>query len=65
MSSATIHNIPDEAHRDILETAVKPKGQIKLGSLLAEMGRKVRLTDEEFAVFESVRGKTSARATKF
>lgn len=51
--------------RDILETAVKPQGRVKLGSLLSEIGRKVRLTEEEFAIFESVRDKTPARATSF
>ncbi len=51
--------------RDILESAVKPQGRIKLGSLLVEIGRKVKLTDEEFAIFESVRDKAPARAASF
>jgi plasmid stability protein len=51
--------------RDILETAVKPQGRIKLGSLLAEIGRKLKLTDEEFAIFESVRDRSPARAASF
>jgi plasmid stability protein len=51
--------------RDILETAVKPQGRVKLGSLLSEIGRKVKLTEEEFALFESVRDKTPARAASF
>lgn len=51
--------------RDILESAVKPQGRVKLGSMLVEIGRKVKLTEEEFAVFEGVRDGTSARATKF
>jgi len=51
--------------RDILETAVKPQGRIKLGSLLSEIGRKVKLTEEEFAIFENVRDKTPARAARF
>ena len=45
--------------------AMKPQGRIKLGSLLAEIGRKVKLTEEEFAIFESVRDKTPARAANF
>lgn len=51
--------------RDILESAVKPQGRIKLGSLLVEIGRTAKLTDEEFAIFESVRDKAPARATSF
>jgi plasmid stability protein len=51
--------------RDILGSAVKPQGRIKLGSLLAEIGRKVNLTDEEFALFEGVRDRTPARAASF
>lgn len=33
--------------RAILEDAVKPKGRLKLGSLLANIGQETRLTDEE------------------
>lgn len=51
--------------RDILESAVKPQGRVKLGSLLAEIGRECRLTDEEFAILDSVRDKTSARTASF
>ena len=51
--------------RDILESAVKPQGRVKLGSLLTEIGRKLKLTEEEFAVFESVRDRTPARAASF
>lgn len=51
--------------RDILEAAVKPQGRVTLGSMLAEIGRKVKLTDEELALFESVRDRTPARAARF
>ncbi|MGQ0708762.1 MAG: FitA-like ribbon-helix-helix domain-containing protein [Rhodoferax sp.] len=51
--------------RDILESAVKPQGRVRLGSLLADIGRRVRLTDEEFATFQSVRDQTPARAASF
>ena len=51
--------------RDILESAVKPQGRVKLGSLLAEIGRKIKLTDEEFARFESAHDKAPARAASF
>lgn len=37
--------------RAILEEAVLQEGRVALGSLLAAVGRRVRLTDEEFASF--------------
>ncbi|MBL8471260.1 MAG: Arc family DNA-binding protein [Rhodocyclaceae bacterium] len=51
--------------RDILESAVKPQGRVKLGTLLAEIGRKVQLTDEELADFEGLRDASPARAASF
>ena len=47
--------------REILESAISPQGRVKLGSLLADMGRRAKLTDEEFAVFEQVRSVALAR----
>lgn len=51
--------------RVILEAAVKPEGRVRLGALLAEIGRQVNLTEEEFAMFERVRDKTPARTASF
>ena len=51
--------------RDILESAVSPQGRMKLGSLLADIGRQAKLGDEEFAVFEQVRSKDPAGSVKF
>ena len=51
--------------REILESAVSPAGRVKLGSLLADMGRQAKLTDQEFSVFEQVRDKTPARPVRF
>lgn len=51
--------------REILESAVSPEGRVKLGSLLADIGRKAKLTEEEFAVFEQVRDKAPARPVSF
>jgi len=51
--------------REILESAVRPEGRVKLGSLLADIGRRAKLTDEEFAVFEQVRNKAPARPVSF
>lgn len=51
--------------REILESVVSPEGRVKLGSLLADIGRKAKLTDEEFAGFEQARDKTPARPVSF
>lgn len=45
---------------DILGQAVKPEGRVKLGNLLENIGRKVKLNDEEAAGFE--RDDSPARA---
>ena len=51
--------------REILEAAVNPRGRVKLGSLLADMGRRAKLSDEEFSVFDRVRSKAPARPVSF
>ena len=63
---AALHGRSMEAEvRGILESVVSPQGRMKLGSLLADVGRQAILTDEEFAVFEQVRDKTPARPVSF
>jgi plasmid stability protein len=47
--------------REILRSAVTPQGRMKLGSLLVEIGRKARLTDNEFALLEGARENPGAR----
>lgn len=39
--------------RDILEQAARPQHRVRLGSLLAEIGREARMTKEEHALFET------------
>lgn len=51
--------------REILKSAVSPTGRVKLGTLLAGMGRQAKLTDEEFAVFEQARDKSPAHLPSF
>ena len=51
--------------REILESAVIPRGRVKLGSLLADMGKRAKLSDEEFSVFDQVRSKAPARPVSF
>jgi len=51
--------------REILESAINPQGRVRLGSLLADMGRQAKLSDEEFAVFEQVRDTAPTRRVSF
>jgi plasmid stability protein len=45
---AARHGRSTEAEvREILQAAVKPKGRVKLGTLLAEMSRRSGLTNED------------------
>lgn len=63
---AAMHGRSAEAEvRAILEDSVKAEGRIKLGSMLAEMGRQAKLTDEEFELIEQLRDKTPARPVSF
>ena len=47
--------------REILENAVLPEGRVKLGSLLAGIGRKINLSDDEFSIFAQSRDKSPAK----
>ncbi|MBN2907608.1 MAG: Arc family DNA-binding protein [Rhodobacteraceae bacterium] len=61
---AAMHGRSTEAEvRAILEEAVRPEGRIRLGSLLAAIGRRTGLSDEDVAVFE--RDKTPAEPLRF
>lgn len=51
--------------RDILAAAINPQGRVKLGSLLADVGRQAKLSDGEFAMFEQVRDKTPSSLVSF
>ena len=51
--------------REILANAVKPEGRVKLGTLLANIGREARLTNEEWAAMDAARDKTPARLVDF
>lgn len=48
------HSMETEV-REILESALNLEGSVKLGSLLVDIGRQARMSDEEFAVFEQAR----------
>lgn len=51
--------------RDILEKAAKPEGRVKLGSLLAAIGRDAELTDEDVDSLAGARDKTPAEPMSF
>src|SRR3546814_6233488 len=51
--------------RDILETTVRPPERLRLGTALAQLGRRVGLTDEDFAAVERVRDNTPAEPVRF
>ena len=51
--------------REILENAVQPEGRVKLGSLLASIGRKINLSDDAISIFEQSRDKSPAKPVDF
>ena len=51
--------------RQILADAVQPQDRPRLGSLLREIGREARLSDDEVAVFDDVRGSTPLEPMEF
>ena len=60
------HNRSAEAEvRAILEEVVKSEKRVQMGDALAALGRKIGLTNEDFAVFEQVRDKTPAEPMGF
>ena len=63
---AASHGRSAEAEiRDILEKAAKPEGRVKLGSMLAAIGREAGLTDEEAANFDDLRAEIPAEPVSF
>ena len=51
--------------RQILKSAIAPEGRVKLGLLLAQIGRQSGLTDNEVTVFDQVRDRTPTRPVIF
>ncbi|HHB76735.1 MAG TPA: Arc family DNA-binding protein [Desulfobulbus sp.] len=51
--------------REILKNAVQPEGSVQLGSLLARIGRKINLSDDEFLILEQSRDDTPAKPVDF
>lgn len=60
-TQAEQHGRSTEAEvREILAVAFKPENRVLVGDALAAIGRKSGLTDEDFAILESVRDRTPA-----
>jgi plasmid stability protein len=63
---AATHGRSTEAEiRDILELAVRPPERLRMGAALAELGRRVGLSDDDIAAFEQARDKTPAEPVRF
>mgnify|MGYP001366589660 FL=1 len=63
---AAEHGRSTEAEvREILAAAVKPEKRVRMGEALAAIGRKIGLTNEDFAIFESARDKAPAKPLSF
>ena len=63
---AAMHGRSTEAEvREILESAVKPEQRVRMGDALAELGRRLGLTNDDFAVFDEVRDKAPAEPMRF
>jgi plasmid stability protein len=63
---AAEHGRSTEAEiRDILEKAARPEGRIKLGSLLAAIGREAGLTNKDVEVIQRYHDQTPAEPMTF
>jgi len=51
--------------REILASVVKPEKRVRLGDALAALGRKIGLTNEDFAVLEGRGDRTPANPIRF
>ena len=63
---AARHNRSTEAEiRAILEAAVRPEGRLRLGTALADMSRRIGLTNADVEAFEHVRDTKPAEPLHF
>lgn len=63
---AAMHGRSTEAEvREILESAVKPEQRIRMGDALAELGRQLALTDDDFEVLDQLRDRAPAEPLRF
>lgn len=65
-TQAEQHGRSTEAEvREILAAAVKPENRVRVGDALSAIGRRIGLTDEDFALLESTRDKAPAEPPGF
>ncbi len=63
---AAQHGRSTEAEvREILAMAVKPVARVRVGESLAALGRKLGLTNEDFAVLDRAKDQTPAKPLRF
>lgn len=51
--------------REILTNAVKPNERVRVGDTLADIGRQVGLSNDDFKIFDRISDKTPAQPSKF
>jgi len=63
---AAQHNRSTEAEmRAILEDAVRPAGRLRMGTMLADMSRKIGLTNADVEALAQTRDRTPAEPVSF
>ncbi len=63
---AAQHNRSTEAEmRTILEDAVRPAGRLRMGTMLADMSRKIGLTNADVEALGQTRDRTPAEPVSF
>lgn len=51
--------------RAILEAAVRPEGRLRLGAAMAEMSRRIGVTNSDVEAVENAKGRTQAEPMPF
>jgi plasmid stability protein len=59
------HRSTEAEVRAILEEATQPENRLKMGDALAELGRKVGLSNQDVETLEQIRDKTPAEPMRF
>lgn len=63
---AAVHGRSTEAEiRHILETTVRPPERLRMGTALAELGRRAGLTEDDIGAFEQARSRAPAEPVRF